>query len=142
MMRLSLGYPSAAAERQLLLRTEGITAAAAHSLIDIEQLAHIRQATAAVVAAESLIDYVQRLVAFTRESQEFAVGLSPRGAMALVAAARTWALMEGRDFVIPEDVQAVLGPVVGHRLVPRADYSGDGNALVALMLRHVDIIGS
>ena len=95
-----------------------------------------------MVAAESLIDYVQRLVAFTRESQEFAVGLSPRGAMALVAAARTWALMEGRDFVIPEDVQAVLGPVVGHRLVPRADYSGDGNALVALMLRHVDIIGS
>ncbi len=141
-MRLSLGYPSAAAERELLLRTGSVVATASHSIIDAAQLMVIRQATTAVSTTESLIDYVQRLVAFTRESQEFTVGLSPRGALALVATARTWALMEGRDFVIPEDIQAVLGPVVGHRLVPSADYSGDGNALVALMLRDVDIIDS
>ena len=141
-MRLSLGYPSAAAERELLLRTGNGVATASHSIIDAAQLMVIRQATTAVSTTESLIDYVQRLVAFTRESQEFTVGLSPRGALALVATARTWALMEGRDFVIPEDIQAVLGPVVGHRLVPSADYSGDGNALVALMLRDVDIIDS
>ena len=141
-MRLSLGYPSAAAERELLLRTGSVVATASHSIIDAAQLMVIRQATTAVSTTESLIDYVQRLVAFTRESQEFTVGLSPRGALALVATARTWALMEGRNFVIPEDIQAVLGPVVGHRLVPSADYSGDGNALVALMLRDVDIIDS
>ena len=141
-MRLSLGYPSAAAERELLLRTGSVVATASHSIIDAAQLMVIRQATTAVSTTESLIDYVQRLVAFTRESQEFTVGLSPRGALALVATARTWALMEGRDFGLPEDIQAVLGPVVGHRLVPSADYSGDGNALVALMLRDVDIIDS
>ena len=141
MMRLSLGYPSAAAERQLLLRVEETASIALETMIDPEQLLAIRQASTTVKIADSLIAYVQRLVAFTRESTEFAVGLSPRGALALMAAARTWALMEGRDFIIPEDVQAVLGPVIAHRLVPSADYAGDGDALVALMLRHVDIIG-
>ena len=60
--------------------------------------------------------------------------------LALVAAARTWALMLGRDYVVPDDVQAVLGPVVAHRLVPSADYAGDGDALVALLRRQVDVI--
>lgn len=140
MMRLSLGYPSPAAERQLLLRVEDTASMVMDTMIDPEQLLAIRQASMAVKTAESLIAYVQRLVAFTRESTEFAVGLSPRGALALMAAARTWALMEGRDFVIPEDVQAVLSPVIAHRLVPSADYAGNGDALVALMLRHVDIV--
>lgn len=140
MMRLSLGYPSAAAERQLLLRVEDTASMVMETRIDPEQLFAIRGKSLTVKTAESLIAYVQRLVAFTRESTEFAVGLSPRGALALMAAARTWALMEGRDFVIPEDVQAVLGPVIAHRLVPSADYAGNGDALVALMLRHVDIV--
>lgn len=140
MMRLSLGYPSPAAERQLLLRVEDTASMVRDTMIDPEQLLAIRQASMAVKTADSLIAYVQRLVAFSRESTEFAVGLSPRGALALMAAARTWALMEGRDFVIPEDVQAVLSPVIAHRLVPSADYAGNGDALVALMLRHVDIV--
>ena len=140
MMRLSLGYPSPAAERQLLLRVEDTASMVRDTMIDPEQLFAIRQASMAVKTADSLIAYVQRLVAFSRESTEFAVGLSPRGALALMAAARTWALMEGRDFVIPEDVQAVLSPVIAHRLVPSADYAGNGDALVALMLRHVDIV--
>jgi len=60
--------------------------------------------------------------------------------LALVACARTWALMAGRDYVVPDDVQAVIESVVAHRLVPSADYSGDGAALVALMQRSVDVI--
>jgi MoxR-like ATPase len=87
-----------------------------------------------------LLGYIQRLTAFTREAPEFSVGLSPRGALALVGAAKTWAQMEGRNYVAPDDVQAVLAPVIAHRLIPSADYAGDGNALVALLRSQVDVI--
>ena len=90
--------------------------------------------------SDSLLAYIQRLTAFTRNAPEFAMGLSPRGALALVAAARTWAMMAGRHYVVPDDVQAVIEPVVAHRLVPSADYAGDGAALVAMMQRSVDVI--
>ncbi len=93
-----------------------------------------------VTVSDSLLAYVQRLIAFSRNCPECAVGLSPRGALALMSAARTWAVMAGRAHVTPDDVQAVLGPVTAHRLVPSADYAGDGAALVNLMLRRVDII--
>jgi MoxR-like ATPase len=66
--------------------------------------------------AAALLDYVQAIVEHTRRAQEFAAGLSPRAALALLHSARAWALIEGRDKVIPEDVQAVLPGVAGHRL--------------------------
>jgi len=140
LMRLSLGYPNHEAERKLLLRGNQAARPTLDACISGEQLAAIRQAASAVELSESLLAYIQRLTAFTREAPEFAVGLSPRGGLALVAAARTWALMLGRDYVVPDDVQAVLGPVVAHRLVPSADYAGDGDALVALLRRQVDVI--
>ena len=140
LMRLSIGYPSAEAERQLLMR--GHQSGLAHLPISMnaQQLVEIRCSVNAVALSDSLIGYVQRLTAFTRDAPEFAMGLSPRGMLALVACARTWALMVGRDYVVPDDVQAVLEPVVAHRLVPSADYSGDGAALVALMQRSIDVI--
>lgn len=140
LMRLTLGYPDPAAERSLLLRGSAVATAELSTCINQDDLTRIRATVAEVNTSDSLIAYVQRLVAFTRESSEFAVGLSPRGALALVGAARSWAVMEGRDFVIPEDVQAVLAPVMAHRLVPSADYAGDGDALVDLMMRRVDVI--
>ena len=76
----------------------------------------------------------------TRQSPEFEVGLSPRGGLALLDSARTWAVMHDRGHVVPEDLQMVLPAVAGHRLVPSGDYSGDGAALVELMLRNVDVI--
>ncbi|MFT6286140.1 MAG: MoxR-like ATPase, partial [Alcanivorax sp.] len=105
-----------------------------------EQLATIRGAVAEVQASDNLLDYLQRLVAYTRQSPEFAVGLSPRGAMALLDCARTWAVMNSRGHVVPEDIQMVLPSVAGHRLVPSGDYSGDGQALVSLLQRNVDVI--
>jgi len=140
LMRLQLGYPDEAAEKRLLLRQAGTLPADIAVTVDPEQLGQIRQAAQAVTVSDSLIGYVQRLVAFSRTAPEFAMGLSPRGAMALMAAARTWAVMEGRDYVVPEDVQAVLAPVVAHRVLPNADYAGDGDALVALMQQRVDVI--
>ena len=105
-----------------------------------EQLDTIRNAVFDVHASDNLLDYLQRLVAYTRQSPEFAVGLSPRGALALLDCARTWAVMHNRTHVVPEDVQVVLPAVAAHRLVPSSDYAGDGLALVALLQRNVDVI--
>lgn len=140
LMRLSLGYPNAQAERQLLLRGEQRGNVSLPASISADELTAIRAAVAEVTLSDSLLAYIQRLTAFTRNAPEFAMGLSPRGALALVAAARTWAMMTGRHYVVPDDVQAVIEPVVAHRLVPSADYAGDGAALVAMMQRSVDVI--
>ena len=69
-----------------------------------------------VHAAAALIDYVQALIEHSRSASQFTHGLSPRAGLAMLSAARAWALMEGRDKVLPEDVQAVLPGVVGHRV--------------------------
>lgn len=140
LMRLSLGYPNAQAERQLLLRGEQRGNVSLPASMSADELTAIRAAVAEVTLSDSLLTYIQRLTAFTRNAPEFAMGLSPRGALALVAAARTWAMMTGRHYVVPDDVQAVIEPVVAHRLVPSADYAGDGAALVAMMQRSVDVI--
>lgn len=140
LMRLSLGYPNAQAERQLLLRGEQRGNVSLPASMSAGELTAIRAAVAEVTLSDSLLAYIQRLTAFTRNAPEFAMGLSPRGALALVAAARTWAMMTGRHYVVPDDVQAVIEPVVAHRLVPSADYAGDGAALVAMMQRSVDVI--
>ena len=142
LMRLSLGYPHPSAERQLLL-AGGVQAATELAMtLNTDQLHAIRREAASVTVSDSLLNYVQRLIAFTRERPEFALGLSPRGALALMAAARTWAVMENRSYVIPEDVQQVLAPVVAHRVLPSADYAGDGMALVGLLERSVDVVAT
>ena len=75
-----------------------------------------RRQSAEFKASDSLLDYVQRLIAFTRGKDEFHFGLSPRGSLAIMRSAKTWALMCGRNHVVPEDVQAILPPAVEHRL--------------------------
>jgi MoxR-like ATPase len=102
----------------------------------------IRVSVSKVHASDNLLDYLQRLVAYTRQSAEFEVGLSPRGALALLDCAKTWAAMHNRGHVVPEDIQQVLPAVAAHRLIPSGDYAGDGNALVDLLLRNVDVVGS
>ncbi len=145
LMRLELGYPHPKAEREMLLRQQQPVAAGAsvrevRQRIDREQLDAIRSAVTQVHASDNLLDYLQRLVAYTRQSAEFAVGLSPRGSLALLDCARTWAVMHNRGHVVPEDVQMVLPAVAAHRLVPSGDYAGDGFALVALLQRSVDVV--
>jgi MoxR-like ATPase len=142
LMRLELGYPHAQAEREMLQRptvtfTERTTL---QRVIDRDQLDSIREAVGQVHASDNLLDYLQRLVAYTRESAEFAVGLSPRGALALLDCAKTWAVMHSRGHVVPEDLQMVLPAVASHRLLPAGDYAGDGAALVSLLQRNVDVI--
>lgn len=137
MMRLQLGYPDPRAERQLFRQHRGQGGEPLRGLrqcMDSAQLVSVRQAVADVHCADALLDYLQRIVARSRAGGEFAVGLSPRGALALLDAARTWAWMAGRQHVVPEDLQAVLPAVTAHRLVPGHEYAGDGDALAALLL--------
>ena len=118
-MRIELGYPDRDAERALL-QGEDRRDMIEHMepAIDAGDLGALQLAARGVHAAPALVDYVQALVEHSRRAPEFVAGLSPRAALALLASARAWALIEGRDRVLPEDVQAVLPGVAGHRLHP------------------------
>ncbi|OCX22370.1 AAA family ATPase [Stutzerimonas nitrititolerans] len=139
LMRLSLGYPAQAAERALLLGdSRRALLTRLEPLLDHAGLLAIQQAVTEVRVSDALVDYVLRLVEATRTQPQFAWGLSPRASLALLAAARAWAFVDGRGYVIPEDVQAVLPAVVGHRLRERSDPTGHGGgALVNWLLREV-----
>ncbi|MFB6260665.1 MAG: AAA family ATPase, partial [Thiohalorhabdaceae bacterium] len=124
-MRISLGYPDARAERELLQGEDrGELMKGLEPAMAPGQLAALQTRVPHVHAAEALIDYVQSLVAHTRQVGRFRTGLSPRAGLALLRAAQAWALVDGRDAVIPEDVQAVFGAVAGHRLHPLPDEEG------------------
>lgn len=139
LMRLSLGYPARAAEKALLLgEARRDLLPRLEAVLDHAALAALQDEVPRVRASDALVDYVLRLVEATRTRPQFALGLSPRGSLALLGAARAWALLAGRDYVIPEDVQAVLPSVAGHRLRERADPTGHGGGtLVQWLLREV-----
>jgi MoxR-like ATPase len=144
LMRLELGYPHPRAEREMFERrhSAALEIKNPRQCINMEQLETIRIAVSKVHASDNLLDYLQRLVAYTRQSVEFEVGLSPRGALGLLDCAKTWAAMHNRGHVVPEDVQLVLPAVVSHRLIPSGDHAGDGDALVDQLLRNVDVVGA
>jgi MoxR-like ATPase len=141
LMRLELGYPAAGVERELLKgRDRRALVAQLNPVLKPETLLAVQRHVAEVHAAEPLLDYVQALVRHTRESGHFEAGLSPRAGIALLRAAQAWALLHGRGGVLPEDVQAVLKPVAGHRLQPReAVEGGRGPDLDRLLLQAVPV---
>ena len=140
LIRVSLGYPSPEVERQLLLGKHGrASLAAMQSCISQEQLLVIQRQVPKIKMTDALLDYVQRLIAQTRERDLCLLGLSPRGAIALIRSAQSWALIQGRDHVLPEDVQAVFIAVAGHRLVGRRETQGD--QLARHILNAVDVVG-
>ncbi|HEV8095604.1 MAG TPA: AAA family ATPase, partial [Burkholderiales bacterium] len=109
LMRIELGYPGRDAERALLAGVDRrALLATLEPSLSAAELVELQQNVQEVHVAPALLDYVQALVEHTRRNPDFAAGLSPRAALALVHSARAWALIEGRDKVIPEDVQAVL----------------------------------
>ncbi len=138
LMRIELGYPDHRAERELLSgrsRYELLDDLPVH--MPVEQLQTLQQAVGKVYVSGALLDYVQAIIAFTRQSGQYDSGLSPRAGLALLTAARAWALMAGRDAVIPEDVQAVLPAVAGHRI---RSGIGDSETIVAPILNTVAVI--
>ncbi|HVB46984.1 MAG TPA: MoxR family ATPase, partial [Burkholderiales bacterium] len=139
LMRIELGYPDRDAERALLsgVSRRDLLATLEPCMTPVE-LVELQESVQAVHVAPALLDYVQAIVEHTRRSPEFAAGLSPRAALALVHSARAWALLEGRDKVIPEDVQAVLPGVATHRLRP-AHEAARGFDVGAMLLAAVPI---
>jgi MoxR-like ATPase len=137
LMRLELGYPDPKAERRLL------TGQSRYSLIESlpvqlppKQLQLMQNAVTKVYTSNALLDYCQAIINFTRESPDYHCGLSPRAGLALLTAAKAWAFMDQRSAVIPEDLQAVLPSVAGHRL-----RSGNNNseAIIAPILNKVAV---
>ena len=124
LMRLELGYPDARAERALLQgqeRRELINAMP--PALEPAALIALQASVSRVHVSEALLDYVQAILQTSRQSPHYREGLSPRAGLGLMRAAQAWAVLAGRNFVLPEDVQVVLPAVVRHRLRPAADYS-------------------
>ncbi|MYN05022.1 AAA domain-containing protein [Pseudoduganella sp. DS3] len=136
LMCISLGYPDAAAERALLMG-EDRRQMLKHlgPAMSAAELQAAQQGLRRIHAAPALIDYVHALAQASRQNGFFAEGLSPRAALALLQAARAWAALEGRDHVLPEDVQAVLVPVCAHRLRPVKSSHGTALASRDLVLQ-------
>ena len=142
LMRLSLGYPDRAAERALLAgedRREMLARLPAE--LQPGELDALFAATRAVHVGPRLLDYVQNLLAASRNGANFALGLSPRAGLALLAAARAWALLDGRDHVQPEDLQAVLPAVAGHRLRAAEEIPLPPDRLVRRLIEAVALPG-
>ena len=141
LMCLTLGYPDPASERALL---EGHDRrAAVRELAAVMGAAELQAAQAAVQqvhAAPALLDYLQALIAATRDGRWFVQGLSPRAALGLLRAARARALLAGRDHVIPEDLQALAVPVLAHRLQPRPGAGRSRASQVQAMIEAVGLV--
>ncbi|MBD1390722.1 AAA family ATPase [Neiella sp. HB171785] len=142
LMRISIGYPSAQAERQMLKGEAGRNRLDhINPVMTIEAFAQWQQQAQTIHCAEAIYDYVQRLVEFSRSQTNFAVGLSPRASLALLQCARCWAMLHDRQHVLPEDVQAVLPAVVEHRLHEPSDQFGQtGTALCQQLLQRVAVV--
>jgi MoxR-like ATPase len=137
LMRIELGYPDPKFERQLLVGQNR------HQLIETLQpqllpndLQQLQNEVRKVHVSNALLDYCQAIINFTRESPEYHCGLSPRAGLALLTAAKAWTYMDKRDAVIPEDLQAVLAAVAGHRL---RSGNNDSEAIVAPILAKVAV---
>ncbi|NND58816.1 MAG: AAA family ATPase [Gammaproteobacteria bacterium] len=119
LMRIELGYPDPAVEKTLLTGADRRDLVAnLQPVMTPEQLTQWQQRVPNVPVTDALVAYVQEIIRYTRESAEFAAGLSPRAGIVLLRAAQAWALMAGHRGVLPEDVQAVAPSVIGHRLRP------------------------
>ena len=119
LMCIRLGYPDPQAERALLQNNGGRHGVhVPEQAIDAAGLFALQQGVVQVHLSDALLDYLQALLQYSRQASQFATGLSPRAGLALRQCAQAWALMHGRDFAIPEDIQAVLPGVAGHRLQP------------------------
>jgi len=140
LMRISLGYPDRAAERELLTgRDRRDMLEKLPGLLTAQQLGALQQQVLAVYAAAPLLDYLQDLIAATRNGRWFVQGLSPRAGLAVLRAAKAQALLSGRDYVAPDDVQAILPQTAAHRLVPVASAGRGPLEQVRAMLEAVPL---
>jgi MoxR-like ATPase len=139
LMRIKLGYPDAASEREMLAGSDRreLVARALPRLSQADVMS-LRDAASNIHASAALVNYVQALLAASRRHRGVRVGLSPRAGLALLQGARAHALIAGREHARPEDVQALFGEVAAHRLVPEAESEGR-DALAVSILKSVAV---
>ena len=136
LLRIHLGYPTQEEEIAILqqhLKTRLVQSLPA--VVKQPEIETLQQACEAVLVSDPILEYISRLVAWTRVQDAIALGIIPRGGIALMQAARAQAFLAGRTFVIPDDVQSLLEPVWSHRLVLRPEAALDRTALVKLFGR-------
>ena len=137
LMRLELGYPNHDAERLLLKGQSRQSLIESLSVkLPPERLLDMQHEVTRIYVSNAVLDYCQDIISFTRESPDYHCGLSPRAGLALLNAAKSWAFLDQRDAVIPEDIQAVLAAVAGHRL---RSGNNDSAAIVAPILAKVAV---
>ncbi len=139
LMRIELGYPDHEAERALLKgQDRRVLIEALDTVLDADTLLDMQAQVPTLIVSDALLDYVQVILEHSRQSTQYRNGLSPRAGLAILRSAQAWALLQGRDFVIPEDVQTILPGVIGHRLIPSGEHQ-DPRVLTAQLLEEVSI---
>jgi MoxR-like ATPase len=124
MLRLRIGYPAPDVEKEILRdREHGDPLETLRPVLSGEEVVELQQAVNHVSVDDALVDYLMRIVAATRESETLDLGVSPRGTLALFRAAQAFALIEGRDYCLPDDVKRLVLPVFAHRLVVNSRFS-------------------
>lgn len=143
LMRISLGYPSEETEKRLLLgENPREKMKTLKSVCESHDLIDMKKSLEKVHMTKAIVDYVHRLVLRTREAAELSYGISPRGSLALIKAAKAWAVLAHRDHLLPEDVQAVFESVVEHRIKGAHQHinKATNQSLSRIILESVDVI--
>lgn len=142
LMTITLGYPEWQAEKHMLLDEDKASKQLLSALMHKQEFISHQQKATSVECSESIVEYILRLVTESRANPQYPHSISPRGSKALLKAAKSWAYIQGRGFVIPEDVQAVFAAVTEHRLNPEANHINEAGKLSQLLLSSVDPIAA
>jgi MoxR-like ATPase len=145
LMRLRIGYPDGSSEREILRNSQAISPKTLPSPLTADDVLRLQEAVHRVTVEEALVDYMLAIVERTRNHESLALGVSPRGSQALYRAVQALALLEGRDYALPDDVKRLAGPLFAHRVVintrttlvqRRADM---GERIIAEILSQVEV---
>ncbi len=117
LMRIRIGYPDRGSEREILRNTDQSSMDAVREVLASDELLSMQAQVSSVRVDETLVDYMLEIVEKTRAHESLALGVSPRGAQGLFRAAQALAMMEGRDYVIPDDIKRLVLPVCAHRVI-------------------------
>lgn len=136
LIRARIGYPSRENEVEML-RSHGVVTPNAQRVVDASTVENLQRTAARIHVEDDLLDYAVGLVTYTRRHPKVLVGASPRAALGLLRAAKARAVLEGRAFLTPDDLQAVASSVLAHRIVLEDEHEDDSDAALALVKRAV-----
>jgi MoxR-like ATPase len=145
LLRIRIGYPGAADEKAVLRGDTAAPPAGLTAVVGADEVLGLQEAAERVRAEESVLDYLVALVTATRRSPLLALGVSPRGSLALLRAARARALADGRDYLLPDDIKELAVSALAHRVIVKASLAGsaaggmDAEAAVAAILQDVPV---